>query len=429
MPVEGDYECYSGDWRRTNPDLVLSLPKEPTSYGEHQDHVLVDITPGGDLLAIWTLSVTESALAVVYARSTDGGVSWTEPQWIDGPRGEPGQDCSFGFPVLSKNGRIYCFYNESYGIGEGRINALLRCKYSDDDGHSWIGSDVKTRYRRTKWDHPDPAVLERCIVWQKPVRDAKGRHIVPGYAFNRLGGAPAPRRQPHGRLGPVRGVPLGVSAFREYRRRTAARGRADYLPAGRRGPGRGHHLLRAACLAGLLFLPGAGHSAAARRAPFHGDAHLERGRSGTRSRTTTGTRGGAPRSCATATAAISCSIRSRRHPCFDWTTAAICSSFRINDGWGYGGRGPLALESRRPQFMAVGEFRPDAHQPVWFSEPMLLFDTQKVGVYPLYMWWLSMYASLTEHNGKRIFWYTDRKVFSLGRYITDEMLAPLTVPS
>ena len=78
--------------------------------------------------------------------------------------------------------------------------------------------------------------------------------------------------------------------------------------------------------------------------------------------------------------------------------------------------------------MAVGEYREGAHQPIWFSEPLLLFDTQKVGVFPLYMMWLSMYASLTERDGKRIFWYTDRKTFCLGRSITDEMLAPLTVP-
>ena len=103
--------------------------------------------------------------------------------------------------------------------------------------------------------------------------------------------------------------------------------------------------------------------------------------------------------------------------------------FQNHDGWGYGGKGPLALESRRPQFMAVGEYRPGAHQPVWFSEPLLLFDTQKVGVFPLYMYWLSMYSSLTERDGRRILWYTDRKLFALGKYITDEMLAELTVPA
>ncbi len=42
--------------------------------------------------------------------------------------------------------------------------------------------------------------------------------------------------------------------------------------------------------------------------------------------------------------------------------------------------------------------------------------------------WLAMYGCFTQRNGKRIFWYPDRKHFLLGRYITDEILAPLTVP-
>ena len=79
-------------------------------------------------------------------------------------------------------------------------------------------------------------------------------------------------------------------------------------------------------------------------------------------------------------------------------------------------------------FLAVGEFRPNAHQPLWFSEPLLLFDTDGVGIAPHYRPWLSMYSSLTEREGERILWYSDRKLFGLGRYITDEMLAPLTVP-
>ena len=99
-----------------------------------------------------------------------------------------------------------------------------------------------------------------------------------------------------------------------------------------------------------------------------------------------------------------------------------------HDGFGYGGKGPLDLNSRRPQFLSVGEFRDGAHQPLWFSEPLLFADTQKIGIYPFSMHWLSMYASLTERDGQRIFWYTDRKIFVLGRYITDEMLAGLTVP-
>ena len=74
------------------------------------------------------------------------------------------------------------------------------------------------------------------------------------------------------------------------------------------------------------------------------------------------------------------------------------------------------------------EYREGAHQPIWFSEPYFFCDTNMVGVFPHYKKWLSMYASLTDRDGERIFWYVDRKMFALGRYITDEMLAGLTVP-
>ena len=75
MPVKGDYECFSDDWRRTNPDLVFFLPKQPPEWVEAVDHVLVDVTPGGDLLAIWTYGTKADASdhTVLYARSEDGG--------------------------------------------------------------------------------------------------------------------------------------------------------------------------------------------------------------------------------------------------------------------------------------------------------------------------------------------------------------------
>ena len=179
MPVEGDYACYSKDWRRTDPDLVLHLPTRVPEHPEHQDHVLVDYTPGGDLLAIWTLAYEPDArdYGVYFAHSTDHGHTWTEPAQIH-EAGTAGQVSSFGFPVITSSGRIYCYYNRSVGYGENALNAVLRCRYSDDDGHTWIDGGVDIEYRRTPIDHPDPTVPPMGIVWQKPIRDAKGRHVV-----------------------------------------------------------------------------------------------------------------------------------------------------------------------------------------------------------------------------------------------------------
>ena len=102
--------------------------------------------------------------------------------------------------------------------------------------------------------------------------------------------------------------------------------------------------------------------------------------------------------------------------------------FHNHDGTGYGADGPWDMEARRPLFISVGEFRPNAHQPIWFSEPKFLSDTQRVTVGVTSLTWMAMYASLTERNGERVFWYADRKQFVVGKRIADEMLADMKVP-
>ena len=49
----------------------------------------------------------------------------------------------------------------------------------------------------------------------------------------------------------------------------------------------------------------------------------------------------------------------------------------------------------------------------------MIFDTHATGVFPKYWKWLSLYASFTEHRGKRILWYADRKIFVLGHHRRD----------
>lgn len=102
--------------------------------------------------------------------------------------------------------------------------------------------------------------------------------------------------------------------------------------------------------------------------------------------------------------------------------------FHNHDGFGYGANGPWDMNARRPLFVTVGEFRSNAHQPIWFSVPKLFCDTQGVGVGPENLIWLAMYSSLTEHNGRRIFWYPDRKHFLLGREIRDDWLQDMRAP-
>lgn len=93
---------------------------------------------------------------------------------------------------------------------------------------------------------------------------------------------------------------------------------------------------------------------------------------------------------------------------------------------------------RNPVYMSLGGFRPHADQPVWFSEPKLLLDTQGIGIdgvqggidprLPGHSGHMSMYASFTNRNGMDVLWYPDSKSFLLGRRITPNLLADLRVP-
>ena len=439
MPVEGDYECFSDDWRRTHPDLVLNLPSDAPAYREAQDHVLVDFTPGGDLLAIWTMACKASGddMGVFYARSGDGGARWSAPAYLHEPGPRPGQLSSFGFPVISRSGRIYCFYNWSSGVGEGLLNAVLRCRYSDDDGHSWIEGGVEIPYRRTRFDHPDPSVQPIGIVWQKPVRDALDRpvagltrttaaYVRPATDASHMGGLPnRPGGRPwHRWMGECRCEFVRFDNIDEGPDPRDVR--VTWLPDDEEliwvpvtFEPQASEGLTFCQEPGLVLLPDDRLFTAMRTS--NGDIWYtvsdDHGHSWRPSEVLRYRDGGERMLNPIAPT-----------PMFRLEDGRYLLFLQNHDGWGYGGHGPRDLSSRRPQFLSVGEFRPGAHQPVWFSEPLFLFDAE-VGLFPNYMTWQSLYASMTERDGRRILWYTDRKLFALGRFITDEMLAPLTVPA
>ena len=426
MPAITTQQCYTDDWRRTDPDLAVYLPPQAPYHAEAADHTMVDYTPGGDLLAIWTTASEFRGLdqSIAYARSTDGGVNWSARGIVAGRGPSPGQKSQWGFPVVSRSGRIYVFYNRSIGIGS---SAKMQCSYSDDDGHTWTDGGVEIFYRPTRFDHPDPKVLPNCIVWQKPIRDARDRQIVP---ITRVA---HPYAVPSTDVRHIGGARDFVECRCEFLRFDNIDEGPDpedleltWLPDD-------DELISVPC----TFEPQAGEGFTFCQEPAI--VLLPDGRLFTEMRTANGDiwytvsdddghtwreteplrfKDGGDRVLNPVAPSPMYRLEDGRYILF----------MQNHDGWGYGGRGPEDLNSRRPQFLVVGEFREGAHQPVWFSEPRFLFDTQMVGVFPDNMYWLSMYASLTERDGRCILWYTDRKLFFLGRYITDEMLAGLTVP-
>ena len=118
-------------------------------------------------------------------------------------------------------------------------------------------------------------------------------------------------------------------------------------------------------------------------------------------------------------------------PLFALQDGRFLLQFHNNDGSASIGPAPLWARayyfSRRSLFLAVGGFRPHAHQPVWFSRPKLIADSDGVPAGVQNRVEMGTYSSLTEHRGHRILWYPDRKHFLLGKLIPDELLADMTV--
>jgi hypothetical protein len=85
---------------------------------------------------------------------------------------------------------------------------------------------------------------------------------------------------------------------------------------------------------------------------------------------------------------------------------------------------------RNPAYIALGEFRPGADQPVWFSDSKLFLDNGGRGPDGKIQGsgQVAVYTSFTDRNGKQILWYPDAKCWLLGREITPEVRSGLSVP-
>ena len=432
LELPNDIECYTDDWKRTEPDIIIHLPKERCGPDAYSDHFLVTVTPGGDLLATWTMSEFEGTKdsRVVYTRSEDEGKTWAPIKVLVGREGNKGIACMFGFPVISKTGRIYCYYNKDKGIYDigFRITCVLGCHYSDDDGRTWKDSGHEFDYERTKYDHPDPKVPCNAIVWQKPVNDAKARPIA---TFTRVSSLEfRPLLQKHALGYPLFERQGGLMRFDNiHEDPDPADAKITWLPPNKevlsypidqsiepqfsKGYSTFHEPSVVVLPDGRLFVTAVSLSGFLVYA-------LSEDPDGLKWRKSEPLRymdGGTPLLHPLAPATFY-RLKDGRYLVF----------YHAHDGTKFQGQSPRDNRGRRPMCVSVGEYRPDAHQPVWFSQPKQLCDTHGVGAGPEKLVWLTQYSSLTEKDGQRIYWYADRKHFLLGRYITDELLADMKVP-
>ena len=446
--------------RRTQPDYVVHVPKsyDGSTHDSLNEHFLVFDGPDGSLMAIWT----QAAIAIgkpraqlnriVFSRSDDEGVTWARPTHVVGPlpdlgaghrpkphHGEDGcggraprPECvtehmaSWAFPMVSQSGRIYVVYNQNQGsagwikMHTGTMDAV----YSDDRGNTW-SAPQNIPMPRSPYDDPTGQAPAEWIVWQRPERDLSGGYFV-GYShwvnkaaatltevtgwteiesvvefmrFTNVDDDPEPRAL-H-----VRYTAWGDEALRVPHWKLPLLSVAQEPSLVRLPDDRLFCVMRT-CSGCIWWSQSSddGHTWCSPRPLLNRDF-------------------GRP-----LLNPVGCDPI---YPLADGRYLLLYSNNRGDiEGGGASDAGP-----RRPCFAALGEFRPQADQPVWFSDPKQLMDTDDCGVDGVKSTpetqrnsGLSMYASFTTRQGKNVLWYPERKFFLLGKEITDEFLADMVVP-
>jgi hypothetical protein len=286
---------------------------------------------------------------------------------------------------------------------------------SDDGGQTWSSEQI-VPMPRTWWDNPDPAVPANWIVWQKPLRLSEGKYYS---GFTRW---VSPAVRPPAPL-PVWWAEASVVGFLRFEN-------LDEDPQPKDLQVRYFHNDADALQVGLIGHPEVSVVQEPSIVP------LPDGRLFCAMRTTTGR----PYYTLSADQGLHWSapqpLRQSDerlpllHPCSPCPIYQVGEGeyvflFHNHDGH-FGGWGPQdGSWHRRPIWLARGQFRPGAQQPVWFSEPVFFMDH---GGTPILRGDLAMYASVTYDADGLVLWYPERKFFLLGKKITREFLADLVVP-
>jgi hypothetical protein len=405
---------------RTQPDYIVYQPRSLDGPDQNtgNEHFLVLLHPAGELLAFWTQGTHEGKpdQRIVIARSRDGGRTWSQPSRVAGPDAQRHM-ARFGYPLVSKSGRIYVLYNRYMGVHDyaTSVTGATGAVYSDDAGHTW-SEEQFVPVPRTRWDHPDPAIPANCIVWQNPLRLFGGPYyvgltrwlspavsgprkldvwwsdpsVVEFMRFDNLDADPEPRD-------------LRISHF-------AHDGQA--LRYGHIG----HPEVSVVQEPGIVPLPDGRLFCVMRTNAGHPvwSESADRGETWNQPRPLQQTDTSLP----------------LRHPCspcpiYEVAPGEYIFLFHNHDGH-FGGWGPMDCNlHRRPIWLVRGLFRPGARQPVWFSEPHFLMDNDGV---TLRRPDLAMYSSITPTADGHVLWYPERKFFLLGKNITRAMLAGIEVP-
>ncbi len=429
------------DVERTKPDYHVYVPGsfDGATIDCLNEHFLVFEGRNNQLMALWTQSpyptCCKSILQknrIVFSRSNDEGATWENPTLLTGSWDINDESLSnWAFPLVSDSGRIYVIYSRYTGKpGWIRMHTgIMEGIYSDDDGKSW-SSPEQIIMPLSPYDDPTGEVPSEWIVWQKPIKDLKGNYFT-GYtrwanpkksvlkekkAWTWIDSVCEFMRFTNIAEDPeVKDIKIEYSAWGEKSLKIPR-----YI-----GPN-----ISVAQEPSLVRLP---------------DDRLFC----------------VMRSC---TGYIWWS--QSMDDGYNWTTPQpllykdfsdpILNSlspdpiYRLSDGKymmlfhhssGRDNKCTINDEAypRDPLYVSIGEFRPNAQQPLWFSDPKVFMSTDgicpdglpNVQGNPMYNpdQCLSMYASFTSRNGEDILWYPERKFFLLGKKIVKALFEGMHAPN
>ena len=412
--------------QRTQPDYVVYRPKsvDGSTFDTGNEHFLVFDGPDGSLMVVWTQSSHEGAgdHRIVFSRSDDEGKTWTLPKHLVGPKKpKTGHMASWGFPLVSKSGRIYVIWNQYQGIDDvvHQITGTMDGMYSDDNGKTWSKPQT-IPMKRSLHDHTDPKVPSNWIVWQKPIKDLKGRWFT---GFSRWV-SKAVRTRPHNRSWTSLETVVEFMRFMNIDDDPEPKDiKIEYAAWGKdalRVPHYTNPLLGIAQEPSLVRLPDKRLFCTMRTMSgcIWYSVSADDGETWCNPRPLLRRDKGLP-----ILEPLCCC------PIYEYDEGRYVLLHHNNDGRFEGCKPEDTSKNRRPAFIALGEYRPEAEQPIWFSESKQLMDNDGSRIGPLKRIDCGVYPSVTKRKGNFVLWHPDRKFFLLGKRITDEWLADLNVPA
>jgi hypothetical protein len=417
-------EMLDQEVQRSNPDYILYAAKEGDpalsrkNRGQNQ-HVLVFDGSDGSLLAIWTQKQHVS-FRIMFTRSIDEGKSWASPRQIAGPPNDtrPDKSASWAFPVVTARGRVYVFWigYTKTGMIPFHSGPMLGI-YSDDVGQTWSKPQPVRLWKNSPYDDPEGKIPPSWVVWQIPFPDLQRRPYV-GFQH------PISDKVALGNQDDRNHCNAVVEFMRFENMETHPEPRDIQLSFF----GRGEKALRAPIrdnpLYPLLQEP------SIVRLPDKRLFCVMRSNTGYIWYSISNDDGEnwcIPRPLLRKDYGAPVLSPVNSTPIYQLSTGQYVLMHNNNPGIAPPNRPKWYLKPRYPWYLALGEYRADAEQPIWFSDSKVFLDhgghMTQFGLGAI-----GNYGSFTSRGGNDVYWYQDRYCFLLGKKITSEFLSDFKIP-